>query len=226
MKNLAMIIVGLLLITLIGMREMIGPEEPEASPEEIAAAEAVIMEAQRMPQPAPAEETEPPLSLDAASMQRIRNATRDSNTIVRWQATRFLVAMEDDQAAPILFAMLHHDLDIANRKNVVSLLAEYDEPVVTQNLIQALKDTNAEVRVSVLEALAKLGDYSAAQSIGEMVHDSNERVRLKAIETLESLEKQRAQQIEMAQEDHAEKMQQWEEDTRASSKQEDSRSAE
>jgi HEAT repeat protein len=226
MKNLALIIAGSLIIALIGMREMIGQEEPEASPEEIAAAEAAIIEAQRMPEPAPVEETEPALTLDSASMQRIRNATRDSNTIVRWQATKFLVAMEDDQAAPLLFSMLHRDADITNRKNVVSLLAEYDEPVVTQHLIRALKDTNAEVRLGVLDALAKLGDYAAAESIGGMIHDSNERVRLKAIRTLDSLEKLREKQIERAKEEHAEKMRQWEEDKQTSSQQKNSRSAE
>ncbi|MFH2203987.1 MAG: HEAT repeat domain-containing protein [Elusimicrobiota bacterium] len=151
------------------------------------------------------------LKLDGESLQRVRNATRDTDPKVRWDAARLLVAIEDDYASDALFGILHRDSSPDNRRKALSLLADYDEPVVTRNIIRALRDTNDDVRIDALSALGQIGDYQAAHPIGQMMHDANERVRLKAINTLDLLEKRRNKEISQAKTQHAEQMRQWEE---------------
>lgn len=204
MSKYLMIIAGAAMLAFLGMRAMLASKEEKIEPpvEGAAAAPAAVPE----PEPEPIR-----LQLDEESIERVRNSTRDTDPIVRWQAVRFLVNVEDEHAAGALFAMLHRDSDAGNRRHVVELLSEYHEPEVTRNLTRALKDTDNDVRLAVLDALARIGDYSAAQDIGSMIHDSHEGVRLKAITALDQLERLRKEQIENARVKHEKEMKRWEE---------------
>ena len=206
MGKYIMMLAGLGLIAFIGIQFAADDAEQDEIP---------TQEVAEAPVPAPEPEPEPILlQLDPESLQRVRNATRDTDPVVRWQSVKFLVDIEDDQAANILFTMLRRDGNPENRKNVVALLSSYNEPTVTRELIRTLKDTDNGVRVAVLDGLGKIGDYSAAESIGRMIHDSNETVRLKAIHTLDLLEKRRNEEISTAKEKHEKEMRDWEEKVR------------
>lgn len=206
MKQYGMILAGIGCLVFLGIHHVMTSPEPEE--EEIAPIEEIAPPSE----PEPVEVVEEPikLKLSPESMIRIRNATRDTVADIRWEATRFLVKIQDESAGPQLFNMLHRDLNPINRIRVIGLLAEYNEPEVTRSLIRALRDTDNSVRIAVLLALGSIGDYSAVEPIGNMVHDTDKLVRLKAIETLDLLEKRRREEIEAAKRKHEEDMRRYE----------------
>ena len=209
MKQYGMIIAGIACLAFLGIRGLLSSPEPEEEKARFDTVEAAPLPPPRRTEP---EEVVEPLKLKLSpdSLARIRNATRDTTTDVRWESTRFLVQIQDENADSQLFNMLHHDSDPVNRMRVVGLLSQYNEPEVTRHLILALKDTDDSVRIAVLSALGLIGDYSAAKSIGGMVHDTDKRVRLKAIETLDMLEKKRNEEIAAAKRKHEEEMRRYE----------------
>ncbi len=210
MGKYIMMLLGLGMLGVIGVKLMMSPAPKEKEKVSVMDANTEAYVAANEPKIIIKKEAQR-LHLSAAALQRVRNATRDTDSVVRWEASRLLVALEDESSADLLFNLLHRDTDSANRRNAVGVLGEYNEPIVTRNLIRALKDTDDSVRIDVLNALGRIGDYQAAEAIGGMIHDSNERVRLKAIRTLDHLEKLRNEEIRRAKEQHAEDMRKYEE---------------
>ena len=170
--------------------------------------------AEAPPPPPPQIEELPPPVLDPEALEKVRLATRDSDSQVRWEAIQLLAETRDPKAEAMMYSMLQRDSEASIRLNVVGLVEKHEGAKAVPHLIRALRDTEADVRLAALGSLGRLGDHSATPAITEAIRDMDERVRLEAIRTLKTLETSRAQQIETARRAHEEKMRVWEEEVR------------
>jgi HEAT repeat protein len=151
------------------------------------------------PPPPPAILSEPAPVISEAEQAKILKSAEDQDPLVRWEAALLLDKMKSAQAMPILFHMLQKDTDAPLRMKVCELLGNRRGPDVLNALVGALKDQEADVRLSALRALDKIGDYSVAGIIATgPIRDQEESVRLQALKTLNSLQDKKAAEIEAA----------------------------
>ena len=66
-------------------------------------------------------------------------------------------------------------------------LGVFKDPRAVDPLIQALKDKNAEVRISAAMSLGNLGDKKAVEPLTADLNDENSVVRDKAAQSLKEL---------------------------------------
>lgn len=149
------------------------------------------------PPPPPPEEPPPPV-VDAAAMEKIHLATRDTTPSVRWEAIRLLTASGAPEADQFLFEMLQRDTEADLRLRALGVLKERPGPKVAQALVAALKDSEPEVRLAALDALSGRDEVNAAKHVSNLVGDSDDRVRLAAIRTLNTLNERRVQKAREA----------------------------
>ncbi len=139
------------------------------------------------PPPPPAAEAPTPL-LKPEDMARVKEATRDPDQNVRWEAAQFLVRLNHAEADAILFGMLGRDDQAELRARVAGLIANRRGPQASQALVGALKDIEPSVRAAALRALAKVGDYGTATAVSEALRDPDEAVRLEAVRCLNAMQ--------------------------------------
>ncbi|HVA67507.1 MAG TPA: HEAT repeat domain-containing protein [Elusimicrobiota bacterium] len=154
------------------------------------------------PPPAPVIPAVPPCIVDNANLAKVIHAADDDNKDVRWQSLEFLDANWcDTQAQQVIFKKLNKDDSPEIRGDIAEkILAAHKGHGVSQNLIWALRDPDASVRVAVLKALAQVGDYSTAPNVTTALNDPDETVRLQALKTLTTLQNLEKEQIEAEQE--------------------------
>ena len=154
------------------------------------------------PPPAPVIPAVPPCIVDNANLAKVIHAADDDNKDVRLQSLEFLDANWcDTQAQQVIFNKLNKDDSPEIRAKIAEqILAKHQGHDVSQNLIWALRDPDASVRVAVLKALAQVGDYSTAPNVTTALKDPDETVRLQALKTLTTLQNLEKEQIEAEQE--------------------------
>ncbi|MDE2314506.1 MAG: HEAT repeat domain-containing protein [Elusimicrobia bacterium] len=154
------------------------------------------------PPPAPVIPAVPPCIVDNANLAKVIHAADDDNKDVRWQSLEFLDANWcDTQAQQVIFKKLRTDESPEIRGKIAEqILATHKGHDVSQNLIWALRDPDASVRIAVLKALAQVGDYSAAPNVTTALSDIDEGVRLQALKTLTTLQNLEKEQIREEQE--------------------------
>ncbi len=151
------------------------------------------------PPPPPAILSEPAPVINEAEQAKILKSAEDQDPSVRWEAVLLLDKMKSPQAMPVLFHMLRKDLDPAIRIKAAELLSTRRGEDVLDNLVWAMKDQEAEVRLAALKALEKIGDYSVAGDIAAgPIKDQEEAVRLQALKTLNTLQDKKQAEIEAA----------------------------
>jgi HEAT repeat protein len=151
------------------------------------------------PPPPPAILSEPAPVISEAEQAKILKSTEDQDPLVRWEAALLLDKMKSPQAMPVLFHLLQKDADSPLRIKVCELLSYRRGPDVLNALVGALKDQEADVRLTALRSLEKIGDYSVAGIIATgPIRDQEESVRLQALKTLNSLQDKKAAEIEAA----------------------------
>jgi len=151
------------------------------------------------PPPPPAILSEPAPVINEAEQAKILKSTEDQDPNVRWEAVILLDKMKSPQAMPVIFHMLHKDLESTLRIKAVELLSDRNGPDVLNALVGALKDQEPDVRLAALRALEKIGDYSVAGVIATgPIKDQEESVRLQALKTLNTLQDKKQAEIEAA----------------------------
>ncbi|MBI4060367.1 MAG: HEAT repeat domain-containing protein, partial [Elusimicrobia bacterium] len=126
-------------------------------------------------------------------------STEDQDPDVRWEAVLLLDKMRSPRAMPIVFHMLHRDLEPSLRIKAAELLGSRNGPEALEALVDALGDQESDVRLAALRALEKIGDYSVAGAItASSIKDREESVRLQAIKTLNTLQDKKQAEIEAA----------------------------
>lgn len=151
------------------------------------------------PPPPPAILSEPAPVIDMEEQRKVLKSAEDPDPSVRWEAVVLLDKMKSPEALPLMFHLLKKDLDPQLRMKIIDLLSGRRSPEITQNIVGAMKDQEAEVRLSALRALDKIGDYSVASAImAGPVKDQEESVRLQALKVLNSLQDKKQAEIEAA----------------------------
>ncbi len=193
MKYLGMI-VGLAMLGYVAQEFVLKPKKggDAALQSGGVAGEMAEEESLEIPPPPPEIEAAPPPVLSMKQLQRIKSSTRDTNPDVRWEAVDLLVKSQYPEADQILYEMLQRDGSPQNKLKVIAILQERtDDPNAVYALTQALRDTEADIRLSSLRALGTIGDPRSAKAIGGLLRDVDEGVRLEAIKTLNTLEEKR-----------------------------------
>jgi HEAT repeat protein len=151
------------------------------------------------PPPPPAILSEPAPVINEAEQAKILKSAEDQDPNVRWEAVLLLDKIKSPEAMPIIFRMLHKDLEASLRIRAVELLGNRRGPDVLNALTGALRDQEPDVRLAALLALDKIGDYSVAGIIATgPIRDQEESVRLQALKTLNSLQDKKQAEIEAA----------------------------
>lgn len=191
MKYIGMI-VGLAMLGYVAQEYVLKPKKNAPGEQSAEAAAEIPTEGPIVIPPPPAIEAEPPPVLSPQQLQRIQASTRDTNPEVRWEAVDLLVKTRYPHADAILLEMLQRDSHPPNKLKVIAILERRgDDPRAVAALTNALRDTEADVRLSSLRALGVIGDPAAAPAIGALLRDVEETVRLEAIRTLNTLEGRR-----------------------------------
>ncbi len=162
------------------------------------------------PAPPPVMEEVQRQLLTKEQMDRIKLASNDTDPQIRWEAVQLLISSRDPRGEEILIRMLQRDGDAGIRRNVVGVLSERG-PEMTEYLVAALRDSDADVRLRVLEALQRKGDPATVGPISECLRDSEERVRLAALKTLNNLQERRNREIDEQMRKHEESVKRYEE---------------
>lgn len=153
------------------------------------------------PPPPPAILSEPAPVINEAEQAKILKSTEDQDPQVRWEAVLLLDKMKSPLAMPVIFQMLHKDLEASLRIKAAELLGDRSGPDVTNALVGALKDQEPTVRLAALLAIEKIGDYSVAGIIATgPIKDQEESVRLQALKTLNTLQDKKQAEIDAARE--------------------------
>jgi len=202
------IVVGIGMLGFVAFKQFGGGKLPDSM------AQAAAPEPELPPEP-PVIEQEPPPVLSPAAIAKIRNATRDTDPSVRWEALQLLINARDPQADAILFDKLHRDTEKDIRLKVVGILGERSGPQVIGHLIRSLRDTEPEVRLAVLEALGRVGDPSVAPHVSQLMQDVDERVRLRALNTLNALQSRREEIAQQTRQKNDEAIRRYEEERQA-----------
>ena len=151
------------------------------------------------PPPPPAILSEPAPVIDEEEQRKVLKSAEDPDPNVRWEAVVLLDKMKSPEALPLMFHLLKKDLEPQLRMKIIDLLANRRSPEITQAIVGAMKDQEADVRLSALRALDKIGDYSVASAImAGPVKDQEESVRLHALKVLNSLQDKKQAEIEAA----------------------------
>ncbi len=151
------------------------------------------------PPPPPAILSEPAPVIDPEEQRKVLKSAEDPDPSVRWEAVVLLDKMKSPEALPLMFHLMKRDVEPSVRMRIIDLLSGRRSPEITQNIVAAMKDQEAEVRLSALRALDKIGDYSVASAImAGPVKDQEEAVRLQALKVLNSLQDKRQAEIEAA----------------------------
>ncbi len=148
--------------------------------------------AARTPPPPPPVQPPPAPIIDPAQEARVINATKDNNPSVRWNAVLFLVNMRSPKAKPVIFWMLHHDMDADLKVKLIGLLSKNvgpDAPEVIRQIESAVHDPGAKVRIEAMKVLDELNDYAASPLLTESLSkDTNADVRRQALVSLNDLQ--------------------------------------
>lgn len=184
-------IIGLAMLGYVAQEYVLKPKK-QAQVQQQQAEEAAAQQAIDIPPPPPEIEQAPPPVLSPRQLQKIRASTRDTNPDVRWEAAELLVKSRDPMADQILYDMLRMDGSPDNKIKVIAILRDRtNDRNVVGALSNALRDTEANVRLAALHALGAIGDPAAAPAIGSLLSDVDEGVRLQALRTLNELEAKR-----------------------------------
>ncbi len=106
------------------------------------------------------------------------DAFDDQDDRVRWDAAVALEKIGVDAIMPLIFA-LHYGAPLA-RVGAVNALAWIKNSAATHALIDALKDTDAQVRTRAAFALGWLADRRAVTHLINALHDPVDEVRMQA----------------------------------------------
>lgn len=151
------------------------------------------------PPPPPAILSEPAPVINEAEQAKILKSVEDPDSNVRWEAVLLLDKMRSPQAMPVIFRMLHRDLDPNLRIKAIDLLGKRGGDNVVNELVGALKDQEPDVRLAALRAIEQIGDYSVAGIIATgPIRDQEESVRLQALKTLNTLQDKKQAEIDAA----------------------------
>jgi HEAT repeat protein len=142
------------------------------------------------PPPAPVQPPPAPI-IDPVQEERVINATKDNNPSVRWNAVLFLINMRSTKAKPIIFWMLHHDMDSELKVKLIGLLAKNagpDAPEVIRQIESAAHDPNSKVRIEAMKTLDQMSDFAASPLLTRALRDQDADVRRQALLSLNDLQ--------------------------------------
>lgn len=120
---------------------------------------------------------------DPQILQRLSEALKDNDWIVRWAAAEALAWVGDPAAVPLLIKALPDSYWMV-RVAVIRALLEIGDPSATPDLAKMLDDRNSTVREAVAEALGALGDPAAVPHLARALSDPESFVRLAATTAL------------------------------------------
>ncbi len=121
----------------------------------------------------------------------IMAALRDQENIVRNEAQRILVELNDARAIEPLIASLR-DEDWNVRKNAVSALSRIGGSRAVEPLIAALRDKYSEVREAAVRALGRIEDKRAVEPLINALKDKSREIREASAEALRKIKDRRA----------------------------------
>ena len=126
---------------------------------------------------------------DPHILQRLSEALRDNDWIVRWAAAEAMAWVGDPAAVQLLIKALPDSYWMV-RIAVIRALLEIGDASATADLAKLLSDRNSTVREAVAEALGALGDPTAVPHLARALSDSESFVRLAATSALSQITNQ------------------------------------
>lgn len=112
---------------------------------------------------------------DTRAVEPLLRLLDDSSKEVRWTVAEVVGQFGESAVMLVSGVLQHHDVEA--RELAASILGEIGDPRAVEPLVQALIDSEWQVRFAVVNALGDIGDNRAAGSLAPLLEDADSRVR-------------------------------------------------